>query len=157
MAAEGVNLLRKQHIIKSILSIVSHLFPRLQFFLRDLAQLFAEHGIIDLTFLYLGVGFVCDVHPHSHFIVEYICDICCLVDMLLEVRLLGKFEHVGVESWHRWLNVIEQIRLLHVTSIYFDLDLLKEIFSRGVLGKQGALNQKVLHCSIVGKTLDSFL
>lgn len=47
------------------------------------------------------------------------------MNMGFEVGWRGQLEDVGVEGGHFWLDVIEEIRLLHVRSLHFDWNLLE--------------------------------
>lgn len=50
-----------------------------------------------------------------------------LVHMLTKVVRRAKFEQIGVERWHLRLDVVEQISLLHVTSVDLDWHLLEKL------------------------------
>ena len=77
--------------------------------------------------------------------------------MLLEVCLLSQLEHIRVECWHLWLDVIEQVGLLHVTPVDFDLKLLKELLRCCFLGQQHALYQLCGEYAIMGEARDGLL
>lgn len=56
-----------------------------------------------------------------------------LMHMVAKVVLRRQFKQVSVESGHIRLNVIEEVRLLHVTAVQFDWNLLEQLRNSKVL------------------------
>lgn len=72
-----------------------------------------------------------------------------LVNVRAEVIWRHQLEHIGVESWHTGLNVVEEVGLLHVRSVDLNRYFLEEFLDLQVLLVNALLHEMSDGCSLV--------
>ena len=114
MLTNRINLLRQQEVVHLICLGIGllHLTFSLVLGRRPPHLLHLSLELFE-TVLVLSAKLVGDLHGGMY--------------MRSEIVLACELEHVSVESGHLWLNVIEEVGLLHVGALYLHGNLLKEL------------------------------
>lgn len=134
--AQRVNLFREENQVHLIIGVIFH-FEALQslsvlLFSERALQGFVFVGenlrlhFFVLSFGDFDLGFVIKLN-FVHLVDEGLGELTSLENVL--VKVLGgraKLEHVGVESWHVWLDMIEKESLQEVGSVDSHWNLLEE-------------------------------
>ena len=89
---------------------------------------FVKSTVVDLALLQLLVGLHHVVLSLLLELIQVLSFIHCCVHMGFEVCLRSQLKDISVEGRHLWLDVVEQIGLLHVRSLHLDWNLLKHLF-----------------------------
>ena len=105
LVAQGIHLPREHQEIQFIDGLVV---------LNSLGGGLDEIGVLYLASLQFLVRLENVVLPLELTLIERLGHLSNCMDMRLEVSRRGEFKQVGVEGWHLWLNVVEQVCLLHV-------------------------------------------